>query len=187
MLATAALALSMLATAAPPSYPPDRAPEALRPAVAKADAAAQTLQRKLSGRLGEALKAGGPAAAIHVCRDEAARLTEEAGREAGVTVGRTSDRLRSAKNAPPEWTRSYLEAAAGKKAADVQPAVVDLGDRVGVLRPIPVGTACTRCHGGREAVPEDAARAIAAAYPDDRAHGYAEGDFRGFVWAVVPK
>ncbi len=186
-MALLALVLPLAARAAPSVLDPERLPESLAPIVAKADAAAGTLQKKLAGRLVEVMKQGGPAAAVTVCRDEAAKLTLEAASESGVNVGRTSDRLRNPKNAAPSWAAASVAAASGKKAAEVRRVVVDLGDRVGVLRPIPVAQACTNCHGPPDGIPPEVKRTLAAAYPDDRATGYAEGDHRGFVWAVVKK
>jgi hypothetical protein len=48
-------------------------------------------------------------------------------------------------------------------------------------------TACSTCHGAKEELDPTIAKTIAAAYPDDKATGYAENDHRGFVWAVVSK
>lgn len=165
----------------------DEVPPRLADAVKRADAAAQTLQRKLSGRLIEAMKQGGPAGAVNVCRDEAARLTDEAARDSGAAVGRTSDRLRNPRNVAPTWAEAYVAAAAGKPASAVRPVGFELRDEVAVLRPIALGQPCTKCHGKPEAMPPDVSKLLRAAYPDDRATGYAEGDHRGFVWVVVPR
>ncbi len=169
------------------SYALEEVPDEFQPAVKRADAAAQTLQRKLSARLVEAMKAGGPAAAVDVCRTEATKLTEEAARDGGALLGRTSDRLRNPRNASPPWAAAAVEASAGKRAAQVRPAVYDLGGRVGVLRPIAVAQPCTRCHGEPSAIPPDVSKLLREAYPGDRATGYVEGDHRGFVWVVVPR
>ncbi|MFL5260911.1 MAG: DUF3365 domain-containing protein [Anaeromyxobacteraceae bacterium] len=174
-------------SAARATFSPDEAPEALQPAIAKADAATQILQRRLSGRLGEAMKEGGPARAVKVCRDEASRIAGEVSAKSGVALGRTTDRLRSARNAPPAWAQPIVEAARGKRASDVKPVAVDLGDRVGVLRPIAVGGACLGCHGTPDRIAPDVKAHLAAAYPRDAANGYAEGDHRGFFWAEVAR
>jgi hypothetical protein len=187
LIALLPLALPSPGAEPPRSYVLDEVPPQLADAVKRADAAAQALQRKLSGRLMEAMKQGGPAGAVNVCRDEAARLTEEAARETGAVVGRTSDRLRNPRNVAPRWSEAYVAGAAGKPASEVRPVVFDLRDEVGVLRPIAVAQPCTKCHGQPAAVPPDVAKILRAAYPDDRAIGYAEGDHRGFVWVVVPR
>jgi hypothetical protein len=73
------------------------------------------------------------------------------------------------------------------KAAAERLRVVDLGDRVGVLRPIGTAEACTRCHGAEADVHRTIGGALAKSYPHDRATGFAPGDLRGWMWAEVPK
>jgi hypothetical protein len=151
--------------------------------VEAAEAAIAALQRRLSARLFEELARGGPLRAIAVCRDEAQALTAETARAQRVRIGRTSHRVRNHGNAPPAWAERFVAAAAGKKAAAVEPLVVDLGDRVGVLRPIPMAAVCTQCHGRAERIAPEVAGVIREAYPGDRAVGFEEGDLRGFFWA----
>jgi len=182
----AALALSTI-LAAPAAIPLTDVPAAWRPAVEKAQESGRTFQKALQSRLGEAMKAGGPPAAIEACATDAARIATEASTASGVKMGRTSDRLRNPANAPPDWTRVPLEAAAGKKAGDLLSAAVDLGAKVGVLLPIAIGSACLGCHGPAASIPPKVKDAIAVRYPADRAVGYAEGDFRGFLWVEVAK
>lgn len=179
MITVPLLALSLAAAPAPLDA------AAAPAAVARADEAAAALQQKLQARLGKALAEGGPAAAVTVCRDEAPRLAAEVAAEKGVRLGRTSDRLRSGANAAPSWAAAAVAASAGRKAAEVRPQLLDLGDRVGVLKPIAVAPACTRCHG--KEVPADVGAALRAAYPSDRATGYEPGDHRGFFWVEVPR
>ncbi|HEY6006606.1 MAG TPA: DUF3365 domain-containing protein, partial [Anaeromyxobacter sp.] len=106
---------------------------------------------------------------------------------AGVEVGRTSARLRNPDNAPPAWARAYVEGTDGRKAADVRPAAFDLGDRVGLLRPIEIRRRCLGCHARREDLSAGTRAWLARSYPEDRALGYALGDLRGFWWAEAPK
>jgi mono/diheme cytochrome c family protein len=63
---------------------------------------------------------------------------------------------------------------------------VDLGDRVGVLRPLPTAATCTKCHGSAERLSPEVRAILAAAYPQDKATGFEEGDLRGFIWAESP-
>jgi hypothetical protein len=80
-----------------------------------------------------------------------------------------------------------VERLAGRPAAEVGPLAVDLGDRVGVLLPIAVKSACLGCHGPAAGLSPKVKEALAAAYPADRATGYAEGDARGFTWVVTAR
>ena len=182
-----ALALSIVLAAPSAAVPISDAPAAWGPAISRAQESGRAFQKALQARLGEAMKQGGPPAAIEVCARDAGRIASEASASAGVKMGRTSDRLRNPANVPPDWTRSPLEAAAGKKGAEVKPVAVDLGGKVGVLLPITVGSACLGCHGPASSLQPTVKEAIAARYPADRAVGYAEGDFRGFLWVEVAK
>ena len=80
-----------------------------------------------------------------------------------------------------------MEGSDGAKAAAATLRVVDIGDRVGVLRPIGTADLCTRCHGPAEVVRRNLGDALQQAYPQDRATGFTLGDLRGWMWAEVPK
>jgi hypothetical protein len=172
---------------APRSWSVEDAPADVQPAVQRAMKAFDAVQLALSSRLLEEMKAGGPTRAVIVCRDEAQALTRQAASGSGVMLGRTSHRLRNPVNAPPAWARPFLDRAAGRRAESVEAVVVDLGDRVGVLRPIGTVGACTTCHGPRDRQPEPLQRLLAESYPKDQALGFAEGDLRGFFWAEVKR
>jgi hypothetical protein len=179
----------LAATPAPPTGPVPLAdaPAAWSGAVQRAQESGRSFQKALQARLGEAMAQGGPPAAIAACASDAPRIAAEVGAAAGVRLGRTSDRLRNDANAPPEWTRAPLLAATGRKGSDVKPVAVDLGANLGVLLPISVGSACLGCHGPAASIQPKVKEALAARYPADRAVGYQEGDFRGFLWVEVAK
>ena len=154
---------------------------------ARAEQAMNELQRALLTKLTGAMASGGPAAAVEVCRTDARTISESVATAQGLELGRTSHRLRNPANAPRAWARPTVDAAAGAKAAAEGLKVFDLGDRVGVLRPIGTAEACTKCHGAPDEVKKNLGGALAAAYPQDRATGFAPGDLRGWMWAEVPK
>ncbi len=186
----AALALSTLLSTSPPgpvAAPLSEAPAALAPAVARAQEAGRAFQKALQARLGEALAQGGPPAAVDVCSNDAARIAADAAASSGVKLGRTSEKLRNPSNVPPAWAAPSLREASGRRGADVKPLVVDLGKSVGVLLPITVGQGCLGCHGAPESLKPAVKEAIASRYPADRAVGYQEGDFRGFLWVEAPR
>ena len=174
-------------TGEPEIYPEKEAPPELAASVERADAALLVLRTSLLETLTTELSRGGPPGAVDVCRDVAQEITASAAREKGIALGRTSHRLRNPKNAPRNWAREIVESHAGKKAADAQSYVADLGDRVGVLRPIGTIGMCGSCHGGDEALDLLAREKIAAAYPQDQATGFGVGDLRGWMWAEAPK
>lgn len=190
--ATVALVLLALTLVAIPvkTQGPPGAPQAAEArashkaaAMARADAAIAELQATLLARLKEELGKGGVTAAVTVCRDEARQLTAMVGAKHGVQIGRTSDRVRNAANAPRPWMSSHVAAFAGRKATDAPPAIVDLPDEgIGVLKPIGTADFCVMCHGAREAVAATIGPVLATSYPDDRAVGFAPGDLRGWFW-----
>lgn len=181
------VALVLTTVLAAPAVPLADAPATWGPAIERAQESGRAFQKALQARLGEAMKQGGPPAAIEVCARDAGRIASETSASTGVKMGRTSDRLRNPANAPPDWTRAPLAAAAGKRGAEVKPVAVDLGGKVGVLLPITAGSACLGCHGPAASIQPTVKEAIAARYPGDRAVGYAEGDFRGFLWVEAAK
>jgi hypothetical protein len=135
--------------------------------------------------LGKALRdalAQGPEQAIDVCRVEAPRLAQAAG-GAGVSVGRTSHRLRNPANAPEPWMQPLLEEYRLSEPAPGSFRSVDLGPRgTGYVEPIYLQPLCATCHG--EAVAPDLLARIRERYPEDRAVGFRVGEFRGLFWAV---
>lgn len=163
------------------------APPAWASAIQRAEAAGREFQQALQGRLAAAISQGGPPAAVDVCATEALRIGAEVGAAAGVKLGRTSDRLRNPANSPPAWSRTFVQLSAGEKSADVTGIAVDLGSHLGVLLPIGVKPTCLGCHGAPASMSPKVKEALAQRFPGDRAVGYAEGDFRGYLWVEVGK
>jgi Protein of unknown function (DUF3365) len=149
-------------------------PPALKPALHRAEEAIRAAACEVERRFGE----GDPDANAARC-DGAAAVP-------GVEVGRTSARLRNPGNAPPPWAEAYVAATDGRKASELAAVAFDLGDRVGLLRPIEIRRRCLACHAPREKLAEGTRAWLARAYPRDRAVGYAPGDLRGFWWAEAP-
>jgi hypothetical protein len=172
-------------TAAAAGYPLSEAPAELKPAIDRAEAAIKELKGALGKRLMAEMKAGGPSKAIHVCRDEAPAIT--ASISDGVTVGRTSARLRNPANAAPAWLAEMVEETAAAAASEVQPRVYDLGDKIGVVKPIGVIGACLNCHGAPDRIDASVKETLATSYPNDQATGFETGDLRGLFWAEATK
>ena len=148
---------------------------------AKALGARDALGTQLSKRLMEALGNGGAGAAIEVCRDAAPSLAEEVSKAHGVTIGRTSHKLRSPSNAAPAWAASYV---ASEAADGVLLAAKD--GRMAALFPISLQQACLACHGEPSKFAAPVKDALAAHYPEDEATGFSRGDVRGWFWVEVP-
>ena len=170
-----------------PTYPVGAAPAELRPAIQRGDLVIVQLQSEVLRELGEELAEGGPEHALKSCHVDAAGAALRIARREGVEVGRTSARLRNPRNAPRPWAADIVARHAGKAARAPQGFVVDLGDRVGLLRPIAEQSICATCHGSINKTPPAVRAAIAARYPGDRATGFDEGDLRGWFWVELPK
>jgi hypothetical protein len=155
---------------------------------------ADQLVGRLKLELQQALQAGGPVAAIDVCRTRAPAIAAELSTESGAQVGRTALRVRNPANAPDELERKVLlqfkdELAAAKSAPTGPPeAVFELATPQGVehryMRAIPLQPPCVMCHG--KALAPDVAAAIERLYPDDAATGFEPGELRGAVTVRWP-
>jgi hypothetical protein len=136
-------------------------------------------------QLKAALESGmaeGPAAAIGVCRDEAPAIAASLSTN-GVTMGRTSHRLRNPENRPPAWAAPLLDRYAAGEASGGATVALD-GGLTGYVEPITVQPVCMACHGTTLA--PGVAGALTRLYPDDAATGFAAGDFRGLFWVTYP-
>ena len=163
------------------------APPEFRDAIARADLVVVTMQDALLRELTRALAEGGPAFAINSCHIDVIGVTRRIAREGGVSAGRTSDRPRNAANTPRSWAAPLVRSHAGRLARDVDGFVVDLGDAVGVLRPIAQRPMCASCHGPADKLDPGVRAALADRYPADRAIGFREGEIRGWFWVEMSK
>ena len=127
----------------------------------------------------------GPGDQVVSCRFGASRGES---RTRGGPRGRTNhDRLRNPTNAPRPWAAPLVKANAGRRAEDVDGFAVDLGDKVGVIRPIAERALCAGCHGRPDQFSTAVRAELKDRYPSDRATGFGEGDIRGWYWVEVPK
>lgn len=183
------------ATEAPAAEPtaaePAAAPTLDKAAALRVKAAMKQLGTTLKGTLTATMSESGPVAAMEVCSQHAGSLTDGVTNATGVTVGRSSLRLRNPDNVGPEWVSAWLTAQGERPAEGVQPSVTAAvrEDGVPVVRgigPIPVEAPCLVCHGPTDTRSPAIQAALAERYPSDAAGGYAIGDLRGAIWAEVP-
>lgn len=143
--------------------------------------AKQALFEKLSSELLSAMSTGGPSTAIEVCSKRAPKIAAQIGEQHGLSIGRTSFKLRNAENRPPEWTREFVEQRVE------EPRFVELeNDSLGAFLPIHLKPQCMVCHGPEQQLSEDVKEQLAQRYPDDQATGFEEGELRGWFWVEVP-
>lgn len=163
------------------------APAELRSPISRADLIVVSMQDALARELTNALSQGGATFAIQSCHIDVTGAVQRIKRREGIAAGRTSDRLRNPANAPRPWAAPLVKANAGRLARDVDGFAVDLGNVVGVLRPIAERPICASCHGPAGKISPAVSGALKARYPADRAVGFADGEIRGWFWVEVPK
>ena len=149
-------------------------------------AATQELGGPLKSALQAAMKEQGPLGALHVCHDEAQVIGERICDEQGLTVGRTSDKVRNPANRPDSWEKAGLDAFATRIAAGEKPKDLEMWATVTdpsgartfrYLKAIPTAPLCLKCHGGD--LDGELAAKLTELYPEDQARGFAMGDMRG--------
>ncbi|MDP3541663.1 MAG: DUF3365 domain-containing protein [Elusimicrobiota bacterium] len=148
---------------------------------------ATELAARLGAELQKEMKAGGPVAAITVCREVAPAIASEASRKTGWKVSRVSLKTRNpALGLPDAWEQKVLADFVKRmetgKSADMEFAEVveePQGRFFRYMKAIPTQGACLRCHGTDAAIPEDVRASLKTSYPHDRAVGYALGQIRG--------
>jgi len=169
------------------SWPVSQAPAEFQLVIARADLVVAAMQDSVLRELTDALSRGGPASAISFCHLDATFLAQRVGKAEGIAAGRTSDRLRNPTNAPKPWAAALVQTHAGKQARSVEGFAVDLGEKVGVLRPISERAMCAGCHGPVEQLSPAVKDVLLDRYPVDRAVGFKEGEIRGWFWVEMPK
>jgi hypothetical protein len=147
------------------------------------------------GALKGAMEAGGPAAAIGVCREQAPQIAAKLSRRSGAGVSRVSSRFRNPLNAPTAWQREALGELQAAMPAVQQSGMLDpaslpehfeVDGRGGAryLKAIAIAPLCLTCHG--EVVADGVAKQLGDDYPFDRATGYRLGELRGAFSVVWP-
>lgn len=167
------------------------APDAEMINVARAQA--MKLGGTLKGQLEAGLKAGGPVAALGVCKTVAPAIAADLGSAYGGKIGRTALKVRNPANTADDFERDVMqrflaEAANGADVAKLEHAeIVDRnGKRVfRYMKAIPMAAApCAACHG--TAVAPELLQSIRELYPDDQAIGFKPGEIRGAFTIVKP-
>ena len=139
----------------------------------------------LQGKLGAAMKSGGPTEAIKVCSKDAPEIASQLSRESGQFVRRVSLKLRNPSDAPDAWEQKALQdfdaaVKSGKDAKDLAFAEVVTepeGQYFRFLKAIPTAELCLSCHGAK--VDPAVEKALKETYPHDVARGYELGMVRG--------
>lgn len=161
-------------------------------ATAKARQMIAELGAGLKGRLGEAMKAGGPASAISVCKEIGQTMAEEVSQKHGAFIHRVSLKPRNVADTPNSLEAHLLKTMSADQAEGALKPLYQAGfSRDGqryllTMKPVVTAKVCLHCHGPKETLTPEVKGALAANYPDDIATGYAVGDVRGAFSVASP-
>ena len=149
---------------------------------------ADRFQAELQASLQKAMAAGGPVAAVAVCKDEAPSIASRLSRESGWQVRRVGTRVRNPySGAPDAWEQTQLDLMQQRLQRGEASALSAVSETVDepqgraqrYLRPIVTGPVCLVCHGSVSAQPAELRAVLQREYPHDAATGYQAGELRG--------
>lgn len=149
---------------------------------AEAKQKAMQLGQTLRQNLQKAVKEGGLANGVQVCKDIAPVIAAELSTD-GWQVGRTALKVRNPANRADNWEHSALLTMVKKLEEGLEPGAlvtVSVEESTGIYRfmaPIMTDGLCLNCHGADLA--PDVKATILQQYPQDEATGFAAGDLRG--------
>lgn len=169
-------------------------PEESKRIVPVGDSVSTALLKTLKAHLINAIQEGGPVHAVKFCNLQALALSDTVARTAPwkVEVKRTSFKYRNPHNAPdPLEIRAlkYFEEILSRN--EPLPAFylqkVEEGKTLyyRYYKPMKVQGLCLTCHGEPNRMSSELKLTLASLYPEDKATGYREGDFRGVISVTV--
>lgn len=149
----------------------------------------------LQTELKKAIKTGGIPEAIEVCNLKALPLTDIIAKSTdnNIEIKRTTYKYRNELNAPDEYEKIalnyfhskiennenlpefYIQKIENKKITDYY-----------YYQPLKVNAVCLNCHGNDTFITAETQSLIQEYYPEDKAIGYNEGEFRGLIRIKFP-
>lgn len=163
--------------------------------VAEAKAVTQDFLKTLGGTMMKQMKAGGPGAAMDVCRKVAPEIANDISLQKGWKVTRVGTRVRNPMLGTPDaWEQDVLnrfaerakQGEALKTMAYYEVVEEPNGKYLRFMKAIGVAPKCLICHGDKAQMPEIVRTKLEALYPHDQATGYKPGDLRGAVSIKQP-
>ena len=154
------------------------------------------LLKSLKTELKNAISAGGFEKATEVCNLKALPITQKIENisNGNITIKRTTFKYRNPENAPDDIERSALEYFQNllDKNEDIPDHYVQKVTKQDVVqyyyyKPLIVENVCLGCHGSPEKMDAKLLNQISRLYPEDKAMGYKEGDFRGLISVIIPE
>jgi hypothetical protein len=129
--------------------------------------------------------------AIGFCSSQAEQITKDVNAKLPeyASVRRTANRLRNPNNKADDIDKKVMQeyelAIANKTFSPKNIKVFDINGTTRVYKPLVMKKVCLKCHGTN--VSDDIKKVLASKYPNDKALGYKEGDFRGVIVSEIKK
>ncbi len=192
LLIAAALTAAGAATSAHAASSDDAAVQAR---VDEARAVTSDFLKQLGGTMKAEMQAGGPTAAMKVCRDVAPGIANDVSLRKGWKVTRVGTRVRNPMLGMPDvWEQRVLQdfekrAAQGEKYDTMTYSEVveePAGKSLRFMKAIGVAPQCVACHGSAGQITEPVRAQLKELYPYDQAVDYKPGDLRGAVSIKQP-
>lgn len=151
--------------------------------------------KQLGGTMMREMKAGGPVAAMKVCRDVAPTIANDVSLDKGWKVTRVGTRVRNPMLGMPDvWEQVILKAFEDRAAKGEQFNVMThyevveepAGKFLRYMKAIGVAPQCVACHGSAEQIAKPVRTRLESLYPHDKAVDYKPGDLRGAVSIKLP-
>lgn len=151
--------------------------------------AAMRLGKSLQSHLKTQFQENGALGAVQYCEQRAISLTRQAEEQKrfNVSLKRTSLNYRNPENQPDSLESEVLKQLKNEHHRGEMPKYHIYRDKSGkkqvyhYFQPITMKKLCLNCHGNPGQMDEDLKVFLNRAYPQDRATGYEEGDFRGVI------
>lgn len=151
--------------------------------------------KQLGGTMKREMQAGGPVAAMKVCREVAPTIANDISLRTGWKVTRVGTRVRNPMLGMPDaWEQGVLtefekRAAQGEKFETMMHFEVveePAGKSLRFMKAIGAAPQCLVCHGSAGQISEPVRTQLNSLYPHDRALDYKPGDLRGAVSIKQP-
>jgi hypothetical protein len=150
----------------------------------------QMLKDSLFAELSAAIKSSGPLGAIDICNASALKITEAVSEKSKyqVEIKRVSRKFRNPANSPDSTDLKILQSYETDFANGTNPPshisfqVLENNKPVNYFySPLKIQPICLNCHGDPVTMDKELVSKLKQLYPQDKATGYKEGDFRGLV------
>lgn len=148
--------------------------------------------QQLKKKLQQGVDEGGVEQAIEICLEAAAKIADQVSEKQGMSIGRTSLKVRNIRNMPDRWEKQVLQTFEQRKANGESIEKLDHAEIVTqgdakffrYMKAIPTQGLCLTCHG--ENIAEPVKEKLTVLYPEDSAIGFKAGDIRGAFTLIRP-